>query len=1118
VAPNYGGNVVGYTESDREHECFVDRGSKTVLFRPFRNRDMTLKALTWAELPVGQCLLGDYSYPDMAPKDALTILTGADAVSGKRMGFVLPQEFAPRFGRQDIPYRVLNQGAVPTSAGFMPGINHLFTDVTDLTNPVFNIIGGERNAGGTEVNPLFFLTRASEVSYAHHNSNYGPKGVGVYGARKTTDIDPNTGAAAREVIAALKAVNSSDLGRGLKGIQLPPYVGIARLYGVYEFNDYIAKGGTSYKVNRYEMEASPAINLLREDADQQSLFILQDGAKDFTEQVDDHTYIIPSNVLDLTRVPTYVAGTSKFEDFDYVVEATVFFFAKGFISKNNIVLVRKYNGSFGLNTDGDNPELENVPMCIPSPAGVNDHFYTAYNRTVYQGDPFMTRDGTARQDADYENRYGRLSPSQAWLLRTAVQQFDSAGNFIPQMENERGFEVLASMDFYTTMGTGKIAGELVPGTPLDVGFIGYDPLNGPSNTRMPLTQTSNDWRITTRAFTEGQKANTSRASATLEVLSNDSLINANGQTDAFTAQVGLLDRTKVQLWFADATMASVLTAGPYNIPVEDIVPLDQTSSHKEFFTSSPLNMGTLFDGMITTTTVAISDVKVGDGVVVTPRYDVEYLAGITFYGHVLSGGLVTVYARNNWPSVPFQDLTSYDSVQTLPVTQADFGGVPVPAFSNVASGVVAFPGAALGNIVVVNAPPVTNGLFFTADPVTVAGQITLRLHNLTAGPLSLAGATNLRVGVFQEHARASVDLSHITLDVRVSQTKGTETGTAANLAATINANSKLQRTIKARHDGPKVLLEAVPVGAEGNSIRLSLDKFGFPGGGVGTSPLPLVQTLGLAVPSNNMLPVGHQTTSTYLFGGMDLPVNAGNGTSQMALTGMTERLPLGVLVQDSDFLCENPLGDAASVMNSAVASLRPIQTLMPLTTGGEEYTRFMGAPGELVALADVKIAPYSWAAWTDTSGDSATKKFRLYRGGGAAYVLSGDNPGGPLDWVSGSFPKAAQAVLKSGILACRAVLVRNFYEEALPAEGMAVTSNGDEVQMVILTYALLGTGPLTNAMELTGIISPSGYGEGYAAADRYRCMGRPMVRGYSREIPNPADVALAVYPENQRGV
>ena len=1131
LAPDYGGNVVGYTEQDRESEVFVDRGSKTVQFRPYRNRAMTLKALTWSELPAGQCLLGPYAYPDTAPKDALTILTGTaggtHSTTGKRMGFVLPQEFTPRFGRQDIPYRVLNAGAVPTASGFMPGINHLFTDVTDLTSPVFNIIGGEKNTGGTNVYPLFFLTKTTEVTYCHHQSSYGPKGVGVYGARKTSDIDPNTGVAAREVIAALKAVNSSDLGRGLKGIQLPPYVGIARLYGVYEYEDYWNKGGTAFKTNRYEMEANAAVNLLKEDADQQTLFILKDGAKDFTTSVNDHTYIIPSNVLDLTRVPVapgqhdgYVPGTTVFEDFDYVVEATVFFFAKGFINQNNIVLVRKFNGSFGENLDGADPELENVPMCLPAPAGVNDHFYTAYNRTVYQGDPFMTRDGNSRQDADYENRYGRLTPSQAWLLRTAVQQFDSAGNFIPQMKNPRAFEVLASMDFYTTMGTGKISGSVSPGTVLDVGFISYDPLNGPSNTRMPLTETSNDWRVATRAFTEGQKANTSRAAATLEILSNYSLLAASDQTTAFSLQVGLLDGTDVQLFFADGAMSTVLTGVPYNIPVDDIITLDEDSSHSDHSTLNwGVNLGTLYDGQVTTLDApynvpGIFVAQPGDGVTVTSR---TYIPGVTFWGQCLVAGTVRIYAQNINPDIPFESLSDHDSIKQVTLTAANLGGVDIPANGSTVAA-KAFVGATLGATVVVNPPAtVPVGLIVTADMVTLAGSVNLRVHNTTAAPIAWGADKILDVAVLKEHARGSVDLSNIDLDIHVIHTEGNEEGTARNLAEAINLHPKLLRTVKAFTDGPKVTIEAVPVGAEGNGVRLTLGKVGFPGNTNNPQPLTLTQTFKLAVPSDNVLPVGHQTTMTYLYGGADMPVNAGVGTSQMALTGMTERLPLGVLVQDSDFLCENPLGDAASAMDSSMSSLRPIQTLMPLTGGGEEYSRFMGAPGELVALADEQIAPYSWAAWTDTSGDSATKKFRLYRGGGAAFVLSGDNPGGPIDWVSGSFPASDKAVLKSGILACRAMLVRNFYEEALPAEGDAVCSNGDEIELLVLTYAQLGTGPLTQAMELSGIISPSGYGEGYAAADRYRVMGRPMLRGYSREVPDPAAVTLAVYPEDQRG-
>ena len=1147
LAPNYGGGVVGYTESDREHECFVDRGSKTVLFRPFRNRDMTLKALTWSELPGGECLLGSYLYPDATAKDSLHILTGTNGsedTSGKRMGFILPQEFAPRFGRQDIPYRVLNAGATPSAGGFMPGINHLFTDVTDLTSTVFNIIGGEANTGGTTVNPLFFLTRASEVSYCHPNSSYGPNGVGVYGARKTTDIDPNTGQAAKDVIAALRAVNSSDLGRGLKGIQLPPYVGIARLYGVYEFEDYINKGGTAFKVNRYEMEADSAVNLLREDADQQTLFILKDGAQDFTESLDDHTYIIPSNVLDLTRVPAaaghhagYVEGSTVFEDFDYVVEATVFFFAKGFINKNNIVLCRKRSGAYVLNTDGDDAELGNVKMCLPCPAGVNDHFYSAYNRTVYQGDPFMTRDGTSRQDADYENRYGRLAPSQAWLLRTAIQQFNSAGEFVPQMKNPRGFEVLASMDFYTTLGTGKIGGALFPGTSLDVGYIDSQELDGLPMTRMPLTETANDWRITTRAFTEGQKTNTSRAQATLEILNNDSLFNAHNLDDAFFIEIGLLDGTTQNLYAAVAGFRdNVLTQVPYSIPLEDIFEIDTVRLRQDMvYRRNGLNFGTLtpirgdltstasFTPDPTTHPEAVIPVTATVSVTVTALQDWGNEYGSVVFDGNFNAGTGDIDIRASWVAsvLPFNLPDSADDPTDLRNVREftlDFGNVVAGGQTTLT---VTWTGVAAATVNAVLVSPVSleAGLVATGE-VTAPNTISITLHNHTAGDIN-PDSRVYRVVVLQDVATTAidVDLTDVDLIVDIGWEIGSKNVTADNLVICVNAHSKLQRTIKAFNDGtPKVTIEAVPVGAEGNGVHLALGRAGFPGGGAGTpKPLHLAQTMKLAVSASNVPPVGHQVTATYLYGGFDIPVNAGNGTSQMNLTGMTERLPLGVLVQDSDFLCENPLGDTASAMASAPAPLRPIQTLMPLTTGGEEYSRFMGSPGELIGLADVQIAPYSWAAWTDVSGDSATKKYRIYRGGGAAYVLSGDAPGGPIDWVSESFPKASEAVLKSGVLACRAMLVRNFYEEALPAEGTAINSQGDEIQLVVLTHAHVGNGLLTAGMTLDGIISPSGYGEGYAAADRYRCMGRPMVRGYSRDIPDPATVTLAVYPENQRG-
>lgn len=243
-------------------------------------------------------------------------------------------------------------------------------------------------------------------------------------------------------------------------------------------------------------------------------------------------------------------------------------------------------------------------------------------------------------------------------------------------------------------------------------------------------------------------------------------------------------------------------------------------------------------------------------------------------------------------------------------------------------------------------------------------------------------------------------------------------------------------------------------------------------------------------------------------------MNAGPGSSQLRLTGMTERLPLGALLQDSDFLCENPNGDIASAMQTSPSNLRPLQNLLPLTQNGEEYSRFMGAPGELVGLSDGAIAVDGFLAWSKDT-PTGSKKFRLYRGGGSAYMLSGDNPGGPVDWVSYSFPAVEQPVLKGGILSCKALLVRNFYEEAFSSP--YCTTQGDELQLLIITYGMLGSYFNTQeGITLEGLISPAGYGEGYAAADRYRCQGRPLIKGYTRQLPDPTAVTLAVYDEDTR--
>jgi hypothetical protein len=91
------------------------------------------------------------------------------------------------------------------------------------------------------------------------------------------------------------------------------------------------------------------------------------------------------------------------------------------------------------------------------------------------------------------------------------------------------------------------------------------------------------------------------------------------------------------------------------------------------------------------------------------------------------------------------------------------------------------------------------------------------------------------------------------------------------------------------------------------------------------------------------------------------------------------------------------------------------------------------------------------------------------------------------------------------------LLVRNYHEKAFSTED--VTSDGDELQMVILTNAVYGNpDSQKNGVTLKGVISPTGYGEGYAASDRYRINGKPMYKGRVRTHRDFDSVTLAFFP------
>jgi len=494
-ATNYGGGQSAFGEEQRDAELFADSGSKTIMFRPYLDRAMTLYQWT---LTAGQLIPTTYpvAHGGFAVDGAGIFQAGLDT------GYEVAPEYMPRFGRQDIPYYVDTTG---TGAGtFLVGLNHLFTDSTAAAETQFNILGGEdAPAGG--INSIRFQTSAlSTLAYGQWGTIPGTATEGYQGRLYS---DPT--------------VQSSDVGAGLNGIQMPPWLGLGRVYGVYERRDYEAAGGTTYNATRTALSPGAPPNLLRTDADKQTLFIVQDGATDVTGETGDHTYVIPENAIDITLSDNYVSG-DEFDDLDYVVEAVVFGFARGWITDNNYVLARLNNGA-GVAAVA---VVAGARQTLPAASPISDQCYACYDRTVYQGDPYMTRAGATRTVSDYEHRYGQISQANAFAATPPIQQYDSNGNFVPQTINERALEVVAAMDFWTTLGTGKIGGSIVAGTSLDIG-VTQENLIGSPLTRLPLSATSKPFPAGTRAFTEGQKDTLIRGMAQIYIVDNASIVGGD---------------------------------------------------------------------------------------------------------------------------------------------------------------------------------------------------------------------------------------------------------------------------------------------------------------------------------------------------------------------------------------------------------------------------------------------------------------------------------------------------------------------------------------------------------------------------------------------------------------
>jgi hypothetical protein len=447
-ATSLGGQIIN-EEIDREAEVFKDEGSKTLVIRPFQKKQVILHQHQESSAVIPTSYNAGHSVDG-----------GALWLADKRGVYKLPEALMPRFGRQDIPLHTRTS----TSDSFLSGLNHILVDVVSTSDNIFNVIGGVTNGGNPRVEPILFDTTSTYGEYALSLS-----GTNAIGAKKR--FNEGDSVDRTDSISA----PTSDFGLTLQGIELPPYYGVARVYGVYERSAYIThvignghpSGHNTERTTPLEVVSNGSCpNLLRSDTSSFTLYINQNGGNPYVSQsgfTEAHTYVLTEHALDVTRIPTYVEGQT-FGDFDYVVEAVVFGFSDGFISSNRNVLARAYNGS-GVARASNETSVLRIDSVIPFAPPAGSRISVSYQRTPYQGDPYATKGVSIQDDTDFTLSTGRKSVTDL-ILGTRDQSS-------VEVHRPRPFQVLASMDFYTTLGTGKVGGSVYPTTLTDVGYSYY---------------------------------------------------------------------------------------------------------------------------------------------------------------------------------------------------------------------------------------------------------------------------------------------------------------------------------------------------------------------------------------------------------------------------------------------------------------------------------------------------------------------------------------------------------------------------------------------------------------------------------------------------------------------
>jgi hypothetical protein len=432
----------------RTSEVMVDPGSKTARIAPYRNvlvppllaRNGYSATITSPALGGGLNWYGasfplsvQGAMPLLSQDGSTTVHSVVDPLdifyNGTETRYVeIPWDYLPRPGLHHTPI-------VPiTNTVFPSGIN-FFLMSKEGPMPPGNNSDYNRNLVSYPAAAGYYIVTPEPGVFPAQTYGNASGTLSIYGQKYTNNL-----------------INSY-FGGPFRGIQFPPFLAPARITGVYLRDN---SGGSPQPV--VPSPPSPfttdrvlgptvgkSVNLLRDNFDGATFLLDVDSNGDLT-------FVLSADVIDLDKAPP---GTT-FDNREFLIECTLFAFDRGFLQTNGRILIAKNSagGSQSIAVDTFTTATDNAVGCIfPAPmtsGATNNEVTFYYSHEPYQGDVF----GTQNAYSDDPYRLGPLTPSEAQSIASNPLGPINTLAF----PNPFGFEVLASMSFSTSLGTGRLSG------------------------------------------------------------------------------------------------------------------------------------------------------------------------------------------------------------------------------------------------------------------------------------------------------------------------------------------------------------------------------------------------------------------------------------------------------------------------------------------------------------------------------------------------------------------------------------------------------------------------------------------------------------------------------------